>query len=84
MTFLEKEPPGEPHLEAPNSKRPRNLDYDLKWVEQLHQDASLENQSMDVHTALQDPCVEEAFMISSDCSMDSQRQRKHGKEGGEC
>ena len=48
----------------------------MKWVEQLQQDAALEAQTMDVHTALQDPCVEEAFMISFDLSMDSQRQRK--------
>ena len=54
---------------------------------------ALEAQIMDVHTALQDPCVEEAFMISFDLSMDSQRQRKqlvrnpslfHGKEGWQC
>ena len=72
----EEHSPGDPHPEAPESKRPRNLEYDMKWVEQLQQDAALEAQTMDVHTALQDPCVEEAFMISFDLSMDSQRQRK--------
>ena len=76
MTFLMNTHLVIPHSEAPESKRPRNLEYDMKWVEQLQQDAALEAQTMDVHTALQDPCVEEAFMISFDLSMDSQRQRK--------
>ena len=70
------EPPSVPHPEEPEHKRPRGLDYDLKWVEQLQQDAAQEANTMDIFSALQDPCVEEAFMISFDLSIDTQRQRK--------
>ena len=70
------EPPSVPHPEEPEHKRPRGLDYDLKWVEQLQQDAAQEANTIDIFSALQDLCVEEAFMISFDLSIDTQRQRK--------
>lgn len=85
--------PGDPHPEAPESKRPRNMDYDLTWVEQLQQDANAEAEMMmDVHMALQDPCVEEAFMISFDLygisaskkTTCSQSISFHGEEGWKC
>ena len=40
-------PQAAPHPEAPDPKRPRHDDYDLKWVEQLEADARLEVASMD-------------------------------------
>eukprot|EP00435_Cladocopium_sp_Y103_P061089 s1238_g22.t1 len=71
-----REPPLVPHPEEPEAKRLRGLDYDLKWVEQLQQDAAQEANTMDIFSALQDPCVEEAFMISFDFTVETQRQRK--------
>lgn len=43
----DKAPQAAPHPEAPDPKRPRHDDYDLKWVEQLEADARLEVASMD-------------------------------------
>ena len=69
-----REPPEEPHPEAPDIKRIKVNNYDLKWVEQLEQDAAQEAQEFDVFSALQE--TEEAFTISFDLNVETNRQRK--------
>ena len=69
-----REPPEEPHPDAPDVKRVKINNYDLKWVEQLEQDAAQEAGEFDVFSALQE--TEEAFTISFDIDVETHRQRK--------
>ena len=68
------EPSSMPHPEEPEPKRPRNIDYDLTWVEQLTVDAQHEATSMDVFSALMD--CEEVLTIEFSFHIESHRQRK--------
>ena len=68
------EPSSQPHPEEPDPKRPRNLDYDLTWVEQLSVDAQHESTFMDVYSALMD--CEEVLTIEFSLHVESHRQRK--------
>ena len=60
----DKAPQAAPHPEAPDPKRPRHDDYDLKCVEELEADARLEVASMDLHSALM--AAEEVLAIEFD------------------
>eukprot|EP00434_Breviolum_minutum_P014147 symbB.v1.2.012474.t1/scaffold861.1/size176854/4 len=68
------EPSSQPHPEAPESKRPRNLDYDISWVECLAAEAQHESTFMDVYSALMD--CEEVLTIEFSFHVGSHRQRK--------
>ena len=40
------------HPEAPDPKKPRLDEYDLKWIEQLETESKLEVNTLDLHQAL--------------------------------
>eukprot|EP00913_Durusdinium_trenchii_P028198 g26436.t1 len=66
--------PAAPHPEEPDPKRVKHSDYDIRWIEQLEQDAHLESQEIDIFSVLQ--TAEEALMIHFDLTLNSHRQRK--------
>ena len=70
-----REPPTVPHPDESDSKRMRGTKiYDLKWTEQLEQDAQLEASSGDLYSAFMD--TEDFMMISFDLQLETHRQRK--------
>ena len=60
-------------VEPPPEKRPRD-GYDLKWVEQLTAEATLENNSMDLLSAIQEN--DQCLVFNMDLAFDSKRQQK--------
>lgn len=62
-------------VEPPPEKRPRD-GYDLKWVEQLTAEATLETNSMDLLSALQEN--DQCLVFNTDLAFDSKRQQKSG------
>ena len=60
--------------EEPESKRLKDSHYDLKWVQQLQDDAMLEAQHLDLHSAFLE--CEECLTIEMDLQFDSHRQIK--------